>query len=81
MDKAKESLLTDTLTRVYNIVFGTDSLSGLKELFTEDLIVIGTAIDEKYVAVDGVRQMVQHQRDQSEGMKVSFHRRRCPGYM
>ncbi len=37
-------------------------------------MVIGTAVEEKYTSLDGLRKLIQLQQEQSQGMELSFTR-------
>ncbi|HPH92031.1 MAG TPA: ATP-binding protein [Ferruginibacter sp.] len=74
MNKEKEKLLTGTLTRAINMGFGLAPDEDLEEVFAEKIMVIGTAVEEKYTSLDGLRKLIQLQKEQSQGMELSYER-------
>jgi signal transduction histidine kinase len=75
MTREKEKLLNDTLDKAVNIGFGLESDDYIEDVFAEKLMVIGTAVEEKYTSLDGVRKLIRMQKEQSQGMEVSFTRK------
>ncbi len=75
MTREKEKLLNDTLDKAVNIGFGLESDGNIEDVFAEKLMVIGTAVAEQYTTLDGVRKLIRMQKEQSQGMAVSFTRK------
>jgi signal transduction histidine kinase len=74
MNKEKENQLNNTLSRAVNMGFGLESSDHLEEVFSDKIMVIGTAIEEKYTTLDGLRKLIQLQQEQSHGMELNFIR-------
>ncbi|MEO6316777.1 MAG: ATP-binding protein [Chitinophagaceae bacterium] len=74
MHKEKEYLLNDTLTRAIRIGFGMESDENLDEVFAQKIMVIGTAVEEQYTSLDGLRALIRMQKEQSQGFDLSYHR-------
>ncbi len=71
----KEKLLNDTLDKAMNIGFGLESEDNIEDVFAEKLMIIGTAVEEQYTTLDGFRKLIRMQKEQSQGMEVSFTRK------
>jgi signal transduction histidine kinase len=74
MINEKEKLLDNTLEKVISICFGLSPTDELEDVFAEKLMVIGTAEEERYTTLDGVRKLIQLQKEQTEGMELSYTR-------
>ncbi|MEO6721509.1 MAG: ATP-binding protein [Ferruginibacter sp.] len=74
MIKDKEALLNYSLDRIYNIAFGLESDEMLEEYFAKKIMVLGTTADEKITTLEGLRILIKHQKEQSEGLELSYVR-------
>jgi signal transduction histidine kinase len=74
MTKEKEKLLNDTLEKAINIGFGLAPLDDIEEVFAQRVMAIGTAVEEKYTSLDGLRELIRMQQEQSLGLELKFTR-------
>ncbi len=74
MTKEKEKTLNDTLEKATNIGFGLAPIDDIEEVFAQRIMAIGTAVEEKYISLDGLRELIRMQKEQSQGMELKFTR-------
>jgi signal transduction histidine kinase len=74
MTKEKEQLLNDTLEKAINIGFGLAPIDLIEDVFAQKMMAIGTAVEEKYTSLDGLRERIRMQQEQSQGMELKFTR-------
>ncbi|RYZ62907.1 MAG: histidine kinase [Chitinophagaceae bacterium] len=74
MNKEKEKSLNETLDKAIKIGFGLVPVDGIEEVFAQKIMVIGTAVEEKYTSLDGLRKLIRMQQEQSQGMELTFTR-------
>ncbi|RYG34028.1 MAG: hypothetical protein EOO01_32650, partial [Chitinophagaceae bacterium] len=76
MTEEREQQLNNALDKVYAIGFGFEPDDMLEQYFSEKLLVIGTAKDETFSSLDGVRSLIRRQKEQSQGIKVTYDRKK-----
>ena len=74
MNQDKNELLTNAHNRVVNIGFGLEPMGNLEDYFAQKLMIIGTAADEKYTSLAGLRKLIQNGQEQSVGMDKRLSR-------
>jgi C4-dicarboxylate-specific signal transduction histidine kinase len=73
MDALKEKLLNDTYTKFIDVVFKSFDTDGiLNDIVDNDIIGIGTTVDEKIFSLADFRKMLRAQKEQSEGLQIQF---------
>ena len=75
MTEEKEKLLNDALEKAIKIGFGLVPSDEIEAVFAPGLIIIGTAAEEKYTSLEGLRNLIQLQQQQSAGMQLSYNRK------
>lgn len=70
----KEKSLNDTLEKAINIGFGLAPIDKIEEIFAQRVMAIGTAVEEKYTSLDGLRELIRMQQEQSQGLELKFTR-------
>jgi signal transduction histidine kinase len=76
MTKERELQLNNALDKVYAIGFGFEPDDLLEEYFAEKMLVIGTAKDETFSTLEGIRSLIQRQKEQSKGIDISYDRKK-----
>lgn len=74
MTSDKEKALNDTLEQAILIGFGLAPVENLEKIFAQKIMVIGTAVEEKYTSLDGLRELINMQKEQSAGLELSYTR-------
>jgi hypothetical protein len=75
MTKQKEQLLNKTLETAINMGFGLAPTDRIEDVFAENIMAIGTAVEEKYTSLEGLQRLIRMQQEQSKGMELNFTRK------
>ncbi|HEX6848662.1 MAG TPA: nuclear transport factor 2 family protein, partial [Chitinophagaceae bacterium] len=79
--KQKEQLLNETNTLLNDLGFGAlNDLGLLDNMLAKEIMAIGTAQDEIYFTIEEVRGMVSRQKEQAEGMNMSYQKKELYRY-
>lgn len=77
----KEQLLNETHTRLTDLGFGAlNDLDLLDNMLAKEIMTIGTAQDEIYFTIEETRGMVKRQKEQAEGMNMTYQRKELYRY-
>ena len=69
----KEKLLNEAITQLYDLGFGDlNDTELLNTLLAEEVMAIGTAIDEKFYSISEVKDLIRRQKEQTAGMDMSY---------
>ncbi len=74
MNLLKEKLLNDTFQKVMEVALKSDqSLNILDDIIAEGVMGFGTTIDERIFSLSDFRNLINRQREQSEGIQMEWN--------
>lgn len=72
MNNAKKSSLNQTYRQFMETGFKSEGLSSLQKIVVKEVAGFGSAIDEKIKGINGLKTLLQNQKIQTKGMKLTW---------